>query len=96
MESTAITKPTKASKFAINICNARHELPLLQAIIDRDGYQTVHIKDAKANMHWQFPLHEKENNDRIFETKAIFNRLPGLGFASNKRRLALIYRRMQE
>ena len=47
-------------------------------------------------MHWQFPLHQQENSDRIFGTAAIFNRLPGLGFASNKRRLALIYRRMQE
>jgi hypothetical protein len=47
-------------------------------------------------MHWQFPLHQQENNERILTTNAIFNRLPGIGIGSNKRRLALIFRRMQE
>lgn len=71
-------------------------MPLLQAIIEQEDYHTVHIKDAKANMHWQFALHEKENNEKIMGTPAIFNRMPGLDVGSNKRRLALIMRHMQE
>jgi len=47
-------------------------------------------------MHWQFPLHQQENNDKIFATKAIFNRLPGVGAATNKRRMAQVFRKMHE
>lgn len=45
-------------------------------------------------MHWQFPLHQQENNEKIFSVPAIFNRMPGLCVATNKRRLAQIFKRM--
>ena len=76
--------------------NARHELPLLNAIIEKYGYKTVHIKDKQADLFWQFPQHESENNDRIMNMKSIFNRLPGAGVGTNKKRCAKIFNRMEK
>jgi hypothetical protein len=97
-ETSKTSEPTPKSsnkKFLINTTNARHELALLQAIIESEkNYHEVHIKDAKANLIWQFPLHQQENNERIMDTKAIFNRMPGVGVATNKRKTAQVFKRM--
>ena len=39
--------------FTVNVCNARHELDLLKAIITDNNYTEVYIKDSKADMMWQ-------------------------------------------
>ena len=47
------TPKSSYKKFSINTTNARHELALLQAIIENEkGYHEVHIKDARANLIW--------------------------------------------
>jgi hypothetical protein len=51
MVETKTTKKKK-SNFSINVCNARHELDLLKAIIAEEGYKEVYLKDAKANVIW--------------------------------------------
>ena len=99
-EETSVVKKVKKKKlikrkkFSINITNARHELPLLHELCDLYKWGKVELKEAKADMIWQFPAHETENNERIFRSAAIFNRLPGSGVGTNKAKSARIFDRM--
>ncbi len=82
------------SQFKINICNARHELALLQDIIQHNQYQVEHIKDKPADLVWLFPGSKEYNNQMIMSTNAIFNQMPGLSVMSNKRNAAKVFARM--
>jgi len=44
------------------VCNARHELDLLKAIIAEEGYKEVYLKGAKANVIWLFAGSPGDNN----------------------------------
>lgn len=45
-----------APSFRINVCNARHELDLLRAIIkEHKSFNEVHIKEADAELTWLHP-----------------------------------------
>jgi hypothetical protein len=82
------------SEFKVNVCNARHELALLQDIISTNHYQEVYIKDKQADLIWLFPGSKNYNNEMINNTKAIFNQVPGLSVVSNKRNAARVLTRM--
>jgi hypothetical protein len=74
--------------FSINICNCRHELPLLKELIALHKWEEVYLKDKKADLIWLFPLKKEESKDinvyisidleKIMNFKAIYNRVPGL------------------
>ena len=81
-------------QFTFNVTNARHELPLLNELCELYGWHKVELKEAKADMIWQFPQHETENNERIMRSASIFNRLPGSGVGTNKAKSARIFNRM--
>ena len=89
------TKKKKTNpNFSINVCNARHELDLLKAIIAEEGYKEVYLKDAKATVIWQFAGSAAENNIQIMNQKAIYNYMPGIGHFCNKKETASIFRNM--
>ena len=92
MEKKHTTK-SKKNTFSINTSMCRHELPLLQELLSAHNWREVYLKDKNADLIWLFPLHKEENLERIFNTKAIFNRIPGLQVVSNKKTLALILSR---
>ena len=60
-ESKAVKKIVGKKQFSINITHARHELPLLNEIISENKWRKVENRDAKADMVWQFPLHETDS-----------------------------------
>lgn len=79
----------------MNITNARSELPLLQALCEEHKWHVFEgNREKKADMYWINPLQESENNARIYNTPAIYNRLPGAGVGTNKAKCANIFERM--
>lgn len=73
---------------SINTTAARSDLALLHALIEMNQWRDVHLREAKADLIWQFPGHETENNQRIMSSAAIYNRLPGAGVGTNKAKFA--------
>ena len=60
-ETKAVSKKSTKKPFSINVIHARHELPLLNEIIAQNKWRKVEHRDHKADMIWQFPLHESES-----------------------------------
>ena len=46
---------------SINTTAARSDLALLHALIEMNSWREMHLREAKADVIWQFPQHETES-----------------------------------
>ena len=51
----------QAYRMSLNTTAARSDLALLQALIQMNSWREVHLREAKADVIWQFPGHETES-----------------------------------
>ena len=54
-------KNKRGVKMSINTTAARSDLALLHALIEMNSWREMHLREAKADVIWQFPQHETES-----------------------------------
>ena len=85
---------SQQKKISINTGNARHEKALLSELIRVHKWQEIENKDKVKQSDIYFLHPSVDILTLIKENNCIFQNLPGVNAASNKRRLAQIFSRL--
>ena len=83
-----------AKQISINTANSRHEKALLSELIRVNKWHIIENKDKVSQSDIYFLHPSIDTLTLIRENNCIFQNLPGVSAASNKRRLACIFKRL--